>query len=156
MEIRRFKIEDAKEVSRIITDNFKIVNLGGHSEEGIHLQIKGNNPTNLIERSKNIDYYVALEKDKIIGICGYDKKKIHTLFVDINFQKKGFGKRLLTKVLSDVKKEGIKSIVTWSTFYAENFYKAFGFKRIKEISIPEGKKDIILLEMIKMFEVRYN
>lgn len=152
MEIRKFKTKDAKKVSKIIEDNYRKINLGGHSKEGIRLQIEGNSPINLIERSKNIHYYVATEKDKIIGICGYDKKKIHTLFVDINYHKKGIGKKLLTKVLFEAKKEGIKNVSTLSTFYAEKFYESFGFKRMKEIAISAETKDIILIEMKKMLE----
>ena len=156
MEIRKFKTEDAIKVSTIIKNNYRKINLGGHSKEGIRLQIEGNSPINLIERSKTIHYYVATEKDKIIGICGYDKKKIHTLFVNINYHKKGIGKKLLTKVLFKAKKEGIKSLLTLSTFYAEKFYKSFGFKRIKEIAIPPETKDIILIEMKKMLDEELN
>ena len=95
---------------------------------------------------------MALKKKKIVGICGYDKEKIHTLFIDINFQKRGIGKELLNTVLEEAKKERIRELFTWSTFYAESFYQGFGFKRTREIYLPEGKKDIILVEMKKDLE----
>ena len=151
MEIRKFRTEDVKEVYKIIRDNFININLGGHTKKGIDLQIEGNNPINLIEKSKDINYFVLSINEKIIGIGGYDNLKIHTLFIDINCHKKGYGTKLLGSILSKAKKEGIKTIATWSTIYAENFYKSFGFKRIKEIMIPEGKRDIVLIEMKKIF-----
>jgi hypothetical protein len=45
----------------------------------------------------------------------------------------------------------LKSIKTWSTFKAEGFYSFFGFVKKKEIYIPEGTKDIFLIEMEKIF-----
>ena len=72
------------------------------------MQIEGNSVTSIIERSKNITYFVATEKNKIIGICGYDTQKIYTLFVDVRYHKKGIGKKLLAKVLYEAKNEGIK------------------------------------------------
>jgi N-acetylglutamate synthase-like GNAT family acetyltransferase len=61
------------------------------------------------------------------------------------------GRKLLRKVLNEVKNEVIKSIITWSTIFAEQFYKKYGFKRIKEIVLPEDKKEIILIEMKKIY-----
>lgn len=150
MEIRKFEKKDAKIVSQIIKNCYLNLNIGGHTQKGIELQIEGNSPKNLIKRSKNIKYYIALENNKIIGICGYDNKKVYTFFIDTNYHNKGIGKELLTKILKEAKSEGIKSIKTWSTFYAEKFYISFGFITNKEIYLPEGEKDIILIEMEKI------
>jgi len=54
--------------------------------------------------------------------------------------------------LREAKTEGLQSIVTWSTIYAENFYHSFGFNKVKEIFLPEDTKDIVLIEMIKYFD----
>ena len=151
MEIRRFKKADAPEVSQLIKECYLKLDIGGHTERGRKMQIWGNNEEDLIKRSVNINYFVAVENKKIIGICSYDKEQVHTWFVDINFHSCGIGKALLQKLLSEARAEGLKSITTWSTFYAEKFYLAFGFDRVKEIYLPEGYKDIILFEMIKHF-----
>ncbi|OGL52356.1 MAG: hypothetical protein A3C43_11170 [Candidatus Schekmanbacteria bacterium RIFCSPHIGHO2_02_FULL_38_11] len=150
MKIKKFKEENANEVSQIIKECFLNLNIRGHTKKGIELQIWGNSPENLINRSKTVKYFVAVENNKIIGVCGYDKEKVHTLFVDINYQKKGIGKKLLNRILDEAQKDGIKSIKTWSTIYAKQFYNSFGFKKVKEIEL--GKKDIILIEMIKYFK----
>jgi predicted N-acetyltransferase YhbS len=151
IRIRKFNKKDAGRVSQIIKDNFLNLNIGGHTQKGVELQIAGNSPENLIKRSENIKYFIATDNKKIIGICGYDKNKIHTLFVNINYHKKGIGKQLLTKILKEAGNDGLKSIKTWSTFYAEKFYNSFGFIKKKEIYLREGKKDIILIEMEKAF-----
>ena len=98
---------------------------------------------------RKIKYFVAIDGDKLIGICGYDKYKVYSLFVDVNYHKKGIGKNLLQKVLLEAKNDGLKSIITWSTIYAEKFYKSFGFETIKTLSLPEETNDILLIEMKK-------
>lgn len=149
VKIRRFNEKDAEEASQIIKVCYLKLKIGGHTKKGIQLQIGWNSPENLKKRSKKIKYWVALDKTKIIGICGHDNDKVHTLFVDINNQKRGIGKKLLNKVLQEARKEGLETIKTWSTFYAESFYHSFGFIKKKKIFLPEGTKDVILIEMEK-------
>lgn len=149
MIIRKFEPSDAEKVNQIITECYLNLEIGGHTPKGIDLQIEGNSPDKLIERSANIRYYIAEVKNEIVGICGYDCAKVHTFFVDINFHKKGIGGKLLNAILDKARDEGLKSIKTWSTIFAEKFYASFGFVRINEIYLPEGCKDIFLIEMEK-------
>ena len=151
MKIRRFKKADADAASRLIRECFMILDMGGHTKREIALQIEGNSPENLIKRSESIKYFVAIDDSKVIGICGYDKQKVHTLFVDINYHKHGIGKKLLETVLRAAQADRLQSIITWSTIYAENFYHSFGFNIVKEVFLPEDTKDITLIEMIKHF-----
>ena len=147
IKIRKFRQEDAEAVSALIKNNFMKLDMGGHTKEGLRLQIEGNSPDNLIKRSKDVCYFVSTGPYKITGICGYDKEKIHTLFVDIPYQNKGIGKHLLEKILQEAKNDGLKSIIIWSIFFAQGFYQKYGFKRLREISFPEETRDIILIEM---------
>jgi len=151
MEIRRFNNSDAPAVSALIKECYLKADIGGHTESGKQMQIWSNNPENLVKRAATIKYFVAVENQKIIGICGYDKEKIYTWFVDINYHKLGVGNKLLQKVLSEAQAEGLKSILTWSTVYAEKIYRAYGFEKVRDIFLPEGKKDITLIEMQKRF-----
>ena len=151
MKIRKFKKEDAITASRIIKDCFLNLDIGGHTKKWLELQIERNSPENLIKRAENIKYLVATDNSKLIGICGHDAQKVHTLFVDINFQKRGVGKKLLETVLKDARADGLQTIITWSTIYAENFYHSFGFNKVKEVYLPEDQKHIILIEMTKYF-----
>jgi N-acetylglutamate synthase-like GNAT family acetyltransferase len=149
MEIRKFINSDAISVSTLIKECFNTIDLGGHTEEGKRLQIEANSPQNLIKRAQSTKYFVASDKGRIIGICGYDKYKVQTLFVGIGFQNQGIGKALLHKILSEAIKEGLLSIDTWATFYSEKFYLSFGFERVGKIHLPDGKSDIVLIEMKK-------
>jgi predicted N-acetyltransferase YhbS len=152
MKIRRFEKTDAVAASQLIRECFLKLDIGGHTKIGVKWQIEGNSPENLIKRSESIKYFVAIDNSKVIGICGYDNQKVHTLFVDINFHNCGIGKELLGTVLREAQTEGLQSIITLSTMYAENFYRSFGFKKLKDIFLPEDTKDIMLIKMIKHFD----
>ena len=147
MLIRKFKNSDAVSASSLIKECFDAIDLGGHTEEGKRLQIEGNSPQNLINRAQSTRYFIAIDTGRIVGICGYDKYKVQTLFVDIGYQNQGIGKALLNKILLEALNEGLTSLKTWATFYSELFYHKSGFEKTGEIHLPEGKNDIILIEM---------
>jgi N-acetylglutamate synthase-like GNAT family acetyltransferase len=151
MKIKRFKKRDAILVHEIIKDCIQNVPVGKHTQKGIQLQIEANSPEHLIERSKSIRYFVAVIDNEVIGICGYDSEKIHTLFISPEYQRRGYGKLLLKKILHEAKRDGLRRIIVWSTVFAVNFYKSFGFTIIREIQLPEGSNDITLVEMQKDF-----
>jgi len=131
MRVRKFKKEDAVKASNIVKQGFEISNARFYKKNSIAEQVESNSPKNLIEKAKKIHYFVAVEKAEILGIGGYDTKKVHTLFVDPKHQGKGIGKKLIERILSEAKKNGIKILDSWSTFQAEKFYAKAGFKRIK-------------------------
>ena len=150
MIIRKFKKEDAIEISRIIKECF--LDLGKHTKVGINLQIENNSPNNLITRSRKINFYVAEIDGKLAGICGFDSQKIHTLFIDLYNHKQGIGSKLLQRIMKEAKSKGVSMLKTWSTMYAYPFYAKYGFHGLKEIKLPVGKEDIILIEMEKKLE----
>lgn len=152
MIIRRFKKEDALEISRIIKECFLSLDLGKHTKAGITQQIEYNSPDNLIKRSEKINYYVAEINGKLVGICGFDENKIYTFFVNLHHHKQGIGSKLLQRIIKEAKNKGIKKLTAWSTIYAYPFYIKYGFHRLKEIKLPEGKEDIVLIEMEKKLD----
>lgn len=130
MRIRKFKEKDAFQAS-ILAKKGWLINSSYYSKESIKEQIEANSPKNLLKKSKKVIYFVATERDKLLGIAGYDENKVHTFFVDPQFQRKGIGRILLQKVLFEATRKGIKSLDVWSTFYAEPFYSVFGFRKVK-------------------------
>jgi N-acetylglutamate synthase-like GNAT family acetyltransferase len=147
MEIRKFTDKDAVSVSALIKECFNTMDLGGHTEEGKRIQIESNKPKDLIKRAQTVRYFVACEGNQIIGMCGYDRYKVQTLFVDIDYQNRGIGKALLNKILLEAVNEGLTCLKTWATLYSERFYTKSGFEKTGEIHLPEGRNDIILVEM---------
>jgi len=149
MRIRRFRKEDAGKCSDIIRKCFQTVNSRDYPKKSIEEQVENNSPKNLIERSKKTSYFVAAEKNDILGIGGYDKIKVHTFFVDSGLHRKGIGKKIMERVLSEANKDGIKTLDAWSTFYAEGFYSSFGFRKIREFTLPGKHSSITFILMRK-------
>ncbi len=149
IDIRKFRKSDANEVYKIIKDCYANLDIGGHSIQGTKLQIESNTPEKIIERAGTIKYLVAAKNGQIIGVGGYDSTKIHTLFVLRQLHGRGIGQMILDEIIERAKNEGIKSLITWSTFYARDFYLKNGFTIVKEIFLPEDTKDISLIEMIR-------
>ncbi len=152
IKIRKFRNEDAQQVSRFIIDCFIKLDIGKHTKKGLEIQINRNSPDEITERSKSVEFFVAVDGGKVVGICGYDSEKVHGFFVDREYHKKGIGRLLLNKILNEAKIHGLKKIKTWSTIYANKFYEKNGFIKLKEIYVPEGTKDIGLIEMEKILQ----
>jgi N-acetylglutamate synthase-like GNAT family acetyltransferase len=150
ISIRDFKISDANSAFEIIKDCYENLEIGGHNAQGLKMQIDGNRPEKLIERTKSIKYIVAVGNDQIVGVGGYDSCKIHSLFITRELHGSGVGKMILKEILNRARKEGIKSLLTWSTFFAKNFYLKNGFEFVREINLPEDKQDIQLIEMRRL------
>lgn len=137
MRIRKFSKEDAKEVSKLIADALLNFNSKEYSKSTLKALIKYQSPKELIKKSKTRNYFVAVENNKLLGIGGYDSEgAVHTFFVNSNHHRKGIGKQIMLRVLKEAKKEGIKLLTCHSTRYAKPFYSSFGFKKIKEKTIP--------------------
>lgn len=136
MIIRQFRESDAKDVSDIIRLCFLTLNLGLYTKEAIELQTEANSATNLIKNSTEVKYYVVIDKNHIIGIGGYDKQKVRTMFIAPSYQRRGVGKTLLQRILKDAKKDGIEKLESWSTHYAESFYARNGFEKKGTVEYP--------------------
>jgi N-acetylglutamate synthase-like GNAT family acetyltransferase len=149
LEIRPFKKRDAQQAFSVIEECFTKIEPGRHTKRGIELQLQNNRPESLIEKSEIVKYFVAIRSGEVIGICGHDREQIHTLFVKPECQHEGIGGRLLSFVLERARAEGIEQITTWSTCFAMSFYKRVGFEVVRDIYLPEKKKDIGLIEMVK-------
>ena len=149
IKVRKFKDKDAAEVSNVIAQSFRTLISHSYTKESVEDQIKENSPKKILEKAKKVKYFVAVEKGKILGFGGYNPEKIHTFFVLPEMQGKGIGSKILEKVLSEAKTEGIKSIKCWSTFNAENFYSSFGFKKRKKLNLKTKNSSISFIEMIK-------
>lgn len=149
IRIRKFRKTDAIQVSRMIKRAFRALILKPYSKQSVEAQIRGNSTKSLIEKANRIKYFVAVEKNRIFGVGGYDSKKVHTFFVEPKLQGKGIGKMIINKVLTEAKKDKLKSLKCWSTFYAEKFYKRYGFKKIKNIRVKFKETPITFVEMTK-------
>jgi ribosomal protein S18 acetylase RimI-like enzyme len=146
VEIRAFEAGDAQTVFAIIEECLAEIDPGRHTPRGIRLQLEENTPERLIERAKEVSYFVAVRDGKPVGICGHDGERLRTLFVKFACQRQGIGRRLVEAVLEDARAERVDEIRTWSTEYALGFYERLGFRFLRDIYPEPG---VGLIEMTK-------
>jgi len=97
-------------------------------------------PRSLSELYENIrDFWVSAENRKIVGcaamhISWEDLAEIKSLAVSKSRQGKGIGKALVDVCLKEARELGAKKVFVLT--YKPEFFKKFGFKRIKHASLP--------------------
>lgn len=126
MKIRKAGISDLKEVH-------KLINEFARREEMI--------PRSINELYENVRDFIVLEdKGKIYGTCALhilweDLAEIRSLAVRKEYQKRGIGKRLVNRCLSEAKSLGIRRVFVLT--YQKDFFKKMGFADIDKSSLPQ-------------------
>jgi len=123
MKIRKAKIEDAKEVSKLRKKAFKEVNNKNYSKEHILAFNKKSTPKKILERMKNSKMFCADSKDN--GLLG-------GLYVKHDLIGKGIGTKLVKFIENYAKKKGFNKIELYSTKESYRFYLKNNYKLLKK------------------------
>lgn len=135
MVIKVAKNQDIKEMAEIS----ELVYPGGGYASFLKDQMQESQKNHKYKPS----YLIMKQGKKIVGFIGYSKSRINyriyeifSLIIHPDYQKKGFGKKLLKETIKKIKalKKHKKddSIILISTF-KEKYFKKFGFKSISKI-----------------------
>lgn len=87
-------------------------------------------------------FYGLFEKDKLVGIIGYQDDVITFFYVLKDKQGKGYGRQLITYVLKKMKGE---YVYVDASPYALAIYEHLGFKKMEEMKIVDGIKTISMV-----------
>jgi amino-acid N-acetyltransferase len=123
--IRKAKVKDIKQIQALINV---------FAEKDLML------PRSLNELYENIrDFWVFEDKSKIAGCAAMhiswdDLAEIKSLAVARNKQGKGIGRSLVNSCLKEAKELGARKVFVLT--YKPDFFKGFGFKRVKHASLP--------------------
>jgi amino-acid N-acetyltransferase len=123
--IRKAQIRDIKEIQKLI--NY-------FAKQDLML------PRSLNELYESLrDFWICEENKKIMGCCALhiswdDLAEIKSLAVAKNKQKKGIGSWLINACLKEAKELGATRV--FALTYKPDFFKKFGFKRIKNADLP--------------------
>ena len=134
IEIKRFHDTDATETAEMIATTLKISNSRDYSEQFIEDNIKSHNAASLIQRAKKGHFFVARDKEKIVGcggITGYwgslTESFIMTVFVLPDYQKLGIGKKIIRTIENDEFFKRAERIEIAASITACDFYKKLGY-----------------------------
>jgi GNAT superfamily N-acetyltransferase len=130
MIIRRFNDIDSYQVYKLVEKTFNEFVADSCTKKGRELYLSMSSPENNIKNSKTCDIFVAICKNKVIGMIeGNSKDKLLRLFVDKKYHGKGIARKLMNKIEKLYNKKGIKRIKVWSSPYAIKFYEKMGYKK---------------------------
>ena len=155
-EIKEYKDEYAKELSKIIIDNMYEINIKDHGKEVIdklskHFtedEIKNNFP----KRTKCL---VALENNVVVGTASISRYRgnetenkyiVLTVFVKIDKQHNGIGTKLMNAIEKEAISLGAKEVVIPASVYACEFYRKFGFDYVDGKKIQNEDREYILIK----------
>ena len=123
--IRKAKISDIKHIQALINIFAKKDLMLARSLNELYENIR--------------DFWVVEEKKKIIGCAAMhiswdDLAEIKSTAVAKVSQGKGIGRELVLACLKEAKEMGAKKVFVLT--YAPDFFKRFGFKRVKHSALP--------------------
>ena len=132
----------------MIRKNLLEVNSKDYPKSAIQFLIKIHSPKQLIEKSKEKNIYVLVEKDKIIGTVSLKGDWVLTVFVNPDVHGRGLGRKLMEYIENVAKKRKITKLTLPSSITAEKFYKKLGYKKIERKKHKECGVVILMTKRI--------
>ncbi len=152
MEIRRFKEEDAKEVSDLIRKTILISNTKDYPKDLMDALIETETPEHVLQRASWTHFYVVVDEQQIIG-CGAigpywgkeDESSLFTIFVLPEYQGKGIGRAIIDTLEKDEYFLRAHRIEIPASITGVPFYLKMGYNYKDGITEPD-EEHLIRLE----------
>jgi N-acetylglutamate synthase and related acetyltransferases len=152
MEIRRFKEEDAKEVSDLIRKTILISNTKDYPKDLMDALIETETPEHVLQRASWTHFYVVVDKQQIVG-CGAigpywgkeDESSLFTIFVLPEYQGQGIGRAIIDTLEKDEYFLRAHRIEIPASITGVPFYLKMGYNYKDGITEPD-EEHLIRLE----------
>ena len=129
IEIRKFKEEDALEVSNLVRKTLSEENSKFYPDSVIEHMCNEFSPKFMIGLSKEREFFLAIENSKIIGTITLIKDYVGTVFVNPDYHFKGIGEKLMETIENLAKERKIENLRLNSSINAVDFYEKLGYKK---------------------------
>lgn len=145
IKIRKFTKKDTEETALLMVNVYKEFNHKEATKKGIRDYVETVHPDyvpldKLFEKLNKPVAFVAINKEKVIGVVRGNVDRINSLFVAGKFQKQGIGRKLVERFIKAAKGQGTEYIKVRSSVLAVPFYKSMGFKKTTGLRNPHGMK----------------
>ncbi|MBR2717592.1 MAG: GNAT family N-acetyltransferase [Oscillospiraceae bacterium] len=152
MIIRRFRPEDAAEVSALVVKTLREVNIRDYSEEAIEEVVRRSRPEDMLSRGRQTHFYVACDGGAIVG-CGAigpywdraDESCFFTIFVRPDRQGRGIGRKIVETLERDEYFLRSRRIEIPASVTAAPFYLKMGYTFKNGVTEPD-EEELIRLE----------
>jgi GNAT superfamily N-acetyltransferase len=135
LEIRRLKKSDIIAVCNLIIETYKKYNHKKSSPKMLKSYLDTYSPkSNDLEKlfayfKKSPIQYVALNKQKIIGVVRGRPERLVNLYINGQYHHQGIGGQLISIFEKEAQKRGGKIIKIRSSIFAVPFYQKQGYKK---------------------------
>ena len=146
--IRSATLEDAQNLFEVHKNSVETLCTGDYGPEQIAMWLDGRSPATYREAIAAGNLWLA-HTDRLQGFIEIDGNEISKLFVRGDAAGQGIGARLLNEALQRIKNAGHAKAYLEATLNAENFYAAFGFRKVGEGTFSRGNSPVSI-EIIKM------
>ncbi len=146
-KVRKFRDNDAQEVSALIIKTLRTTNIKDYSEEFIENDVKMFSPASVIERASWTHFYVVCDSDTIIG-CGAigpywgkeDESSLFNIFVLPEYQGKGVGRKIIETLEQDEFFLRAKRVEIPASITACEFYRKLGYTYKNGIDVVDEEQ----------------
>ncbi|MEK6924957.1 MAG: GNAT family N-acetyltransferase [Nanoarchaeota archaeon] len=149
MQIRKFKLEDAQEVSSLITRAITERDNKDYTLEQITLSASYYTSEIFCEDIAHKNIYVSTDSGKIIGTATLHKDEIMACFILPEHQRKGIGRAFLSILERDAVLNGLSKVWLVAVLPVVGFYEKLGYHRVGEKMHKDWGKGIIMEKYVR-------
>ena len=152
MIIKNFQASQAKEVAELIKRNLVEITSQYYSPKYVASLIDHHSPIKLLETAMAQRIFVAVENTKAIGTGSLANFGIPetpsyygtSIFVALEFHRKGIGRQIMLKIEEQAIKLGADKITVRAAINARGFYEKLGYIYRDGIETPDEKGNFIM------------
>lgn len=144
ISVRPFQRGDEFEVSAVICETLRISNAKDYPADFIEENIESHSPEVIVGRAEKSHFYVACDREKIIGcggITGYwgstEESYLLSVFVLPEYQGRGIGRRIVETLEKDGFFARAWRTEVGSSITAVDFYRKLGYEFKNGITAPD-------------------
>ena len=146
MEIRRFRPEDAPQVSALIARTLRTTNRRDYPAEYIEKTVQSLQPEDVRKRAAWTHFYVACDGSSIVA-CGAigpywdkeDESSLFTVFVLPEYQGQGVGTQVIQTLEQDEFFLRAKRVEIPASVTAAPFYEKMGYRYKDGVTEPDAE-----------------
>lgn len=155
MKIRKAKIDDAVAMGRLVRTAVRKLNSPYYTKEQISAWVGVVSSSKYKKRIATGDRYIVVVEDKGevvgVGILNQEKKMISGMYASYKMIGRGIGGKLMRHLEKKAFEFGILKISLNSSLSAVDFYKHFGYRRIKRTFTIMNDVKVPCVNMVKNF-----
>jgi predicted N-acetyltransferase YhbS len=146
--IRAAAAADVAAVARLIEHAVRVSNDPDYEPETVELIVANFTPGRLAQKMAQRDVFVGLIEEVLVGTVSLGGDKLHSLFVDPDWQGQGIGRRLVGHLEKHAINRGVAELRVSSSITARPFYDKLGYQLLTFEPRPDGSPQFLMCKRL--------